>query len=242
MIILDAGSGIRLLAETLPEDIKRIDLLVTHLHLDHILGLGFFPPIHNANVEINIWGPCSPLYDLNTRLKRYLAPPYFPLHMYELPCRLVLHEVPSGDFEIGPFHISTALVCHPGPTVGYRITAPNKSVVTYLPDHEPALGVQKFPISAEWTSGYELAHEADVLIHDLQYFEHEYQARTGWGHSSTQHTLSFAQLAEVKQLMPFHYDPSHSDDTLDQMFDDMHSQSMPFEIVPAREGLVVELS
>lgn len=59
----------------------------------------------------------------------------------------------------------------------------NRSVA-YLPDHEPALGVHAFPAKREWTSGFDLAADADLLIHDAQYTTEEYQRRVGWGHSS----------------------------------------------------------
>jgi hypothetical protein len=68
---------------------------------------------------------------LEARLSRYLSPPLFPVHLRDLP-KVVCHEVPRPPFDIGPFRIQTALVCHPGPTVGYRIEAAGASMV-YLP-------------------------------------------------------------------------------------------------------------
>ena len=109
---------------------------------------------------------------------------------YSLP---ILHEVPCEEFRIGEFKVACALVCHPGPTVAYRITAPG-GVMTYMPDHEPALGARVFPLSPDWTSGYALAAGADLLIHDAQYSREEYEARVGWGHSSLSQTLAFARL------------------------------------------------
>ena len=87
--------------------------------------------------------------------------------MRELPCAITLHEVPCAEVEIGEFRVSNALVCHPGPTVGYRIVEAGGSVLTYLPDHEPALSALAFPsLPREWTSGGTLAAEADLLIHE----------------------------------------------------------------------------
>ena len=82
---------------------------------------------------------------MEARLRRYLSPPLFPVNISELPCRLTIHDVPSGEVDIGEFRVCAALVCHPGPTVGYRITSSAGKVLTYLPDHEPALAALRFP-------------------------------------------------------------------------------------------------
>ena len=94
--------------------------------------------------------------------------------------------------------------------MGYRIAAAG-TVLTYIPDHEPALGVPRFPGRREWTSGAMLAADADLLIHDAQYSAEEYLQHIGWGHSALPHTLAFATLTGVKHLVPFHHDPAHSD-------------------------------
>ncbi len=216
LLVLDAGTGIRRLASAIPEGLHRIDILLTHLHLDHIQGLGFFGPLYDSSMEVHIWGPRSATQDLRTRLTRYLSPPLFPVHLRSLPCVMRLHEVPHGDFEVGDFQISSAFVCHPGPTVGFRI-ADSRGVVTYLPDHEPALGVPDFPLSAEWTSGYALAADCDLLIHDAQYTQAQYPAHVGWGHSSLTQAMKFAALAGTKQLVLFHHDPRHGDDEIDRL-------------------------
>jgi len=122
LLVLDAGTGIRRLAKQIPGATARIDILLTHLHMDHIQGLGFFGPLYSPGVDVHIWGPASSMFGLEARLSRYLSPPLFPVHLRDLP-KVVCHEVPRPPFNIGPFRIQTALVCHPGPTVGYRIEA-----------------------------------------------------------------------------------------------------------------------
>src|SRR5262249_11351318 len=139
--------------------------------------------------------------------------PLFPVHLRDLQ-RLVLHDVPAEPFTIGGFRVAAAPVCHPGPTVGYRITGA-EGTVAYLPDHEPALGVPRFPCAAEWTSGHALAAGADLLIHDAQYSAAEYADRVGWGHSTLDHALAFARLAGVRRLVTFHHDPTHTDADVD---------------------------
>lgn len=241
VLVLDAGTGIRRLGATLPPTLSRVDLLLTHLHMDHVLGLGFFGPLFAPQVELRIWGPASTTRGLRKRLIRYLSPPLFPVPLRDLPAPL-FHEVPCGEFRIGEFSITSALVCHPGPTVGYRI-ATSEAVLTYLPDHEPALGVPRFPVSAEWTSGYALAAGADLLIHDAQYTPEEYAARVGWGHSSFQHAIQFGRLAGARHLVLFHHDPGHSDDHLDRLVTQAVAQNRPsFPVTIAAEGAAFELT
>jgi phosphoribosyl 1,2-cyclic phosphodiesterase len=243
MLILDAGTGIRRLGMTMDPGVQRVDILLTHLHMDHIQGLGFFPPLYRPDLDVHIWGPSSTKLDLRTRLMRYLSPPLFPVRLTELPCALTLHEVPRDETEIGEFHVDCALVCHPGPTVGYRITDGQGSVVTYLPDHEPALGAAPFPsLPREWTSGGALAEGSDLLIHDSQYSGHEYDKRIGWGHSSLRHTLDFGALTDAKHVVPFHHDPSHSDVDLERLMREAIDEAKPrFRVTPAREGMTFEI-
>lgn len=241
VLVLDAGTGIRRLGARLSRSLPRLDLLLTHLHMDHLQGLGFFAPLYNPAGEVHIWGPASTTQSLRARLTRYLSPPLFPVHLRDLPCKLVLHEVPCGSFTIGEFQIESSLVCHPGPTVGYRISTA-AATLAYIPDHEPALGVPAFPLAAEWTSGYALASGADLLIHDAQYSDQEYAERVGWGHSSLRHALLFASMADVKHLVPFHHDPEHTDEDLDRFFSTMVAEARPdFAITPAAEGTTFDL-
>ncbi len=114
-------------------------------------------------------------------------------------------------------------------------------MVEYLPDHEPALGVSGFPSSREWTSGFDLAHGADLLIHDAQYTEAEYVNHVGWGHSAIGHLAGFARLAEVKSVAPFHHDPSHSDEQVDALAEELAAQIPAIAVRPGAEGSRFEL-
>ena len=242
-IVLDAGTGIRRLGDSL-ENPGRVDLLLSHLHMDHIQGLGFFAPLYDADAEVHIWGPASTTQGLAGRLTRYLAPPLFPVLLRDLPCDLHLHEVPCGDFQIGRMEVSAAMICHPGPTVGYRIVEDGR-VLAYLSDHEPALGMDRFELATlepDWTSGYELAEDADLLIHDAQYTEAEYAERVGWGHSTIDQTLVFAQLARVKHLVAFHHDPARHDDALYRVVSEAaQTRERPFRVTAGAEGDVFKL-
>jgi phosphoribosyl 1,2-cyclic phosphodiesterase len=242
VLVLDAGTGIRALGTALPKTLRRVDVLLSHLHLDHIQGLGFFGPLFNPNMEVHVWGPASTTLDLRSRLRRYLSAPLFPVALGDLPCRLILHEVPCAKMQVGEFEIISSLICHPGPTVGYRITGPG-GVLAYLSDHEPALGDTNLRLAPEWTSGQALAHQADLLIHDAQYTDQEYSQRIGWGHSSLTHALQFATMAGVRHLVPFHHDPAHDDRTLSQIMAAGIKRARPdFLVTAAEEGAVFELN
>lgn len=236
LLVLDAGSGIRRLGNNIPPGTTRLDILLTHLHMDHIMGLGFFLPLYNPNMEVTIWGPTSTRETLLSRLQRYLSPPLFPIRLQDLPSQPVIKEINHSNFSIGGLKIKSSYVCHPGPTIGYRITN-GKSVLTYMPDHEPALGSAHFPAEPEWTSGYELASGADLLLHDAQYTAEEYEPRVGWGHSSMVDALKFAEMTAVKRVLFFHHDPSHTDSYLRQLMDRaIGNRELPFEVGIAAEG------
>lgn len=241
LVVLDAGTGIQRLGATERAGGGRIDLLLTHLHMDHIQGLGFFEPLYEPGREIHIWGPPSPTLDLRTRLARYLSPPLFPVRLPDLPCRLALHNVPPERFEVGGLEVEAELVCHPGSTVGYRISEGGRSVA-YLPDHEPALGVRDFPGRPEWTSGFSLAAGANLLIHDAQYTIEEYRERIGWGHSAIRDALAFATLAGAGRLVPFHHDPTHDDAMLDRIDASARtSGDLPFQLIAGTEGATFDV-
>jgi phosphoribosyl 1,2-cyclic phosphodiesterase len=242
VLVLDAGTGIRRLGDAIVDEIQRVDVLLTHMHMDHIQGLGFFEPLFRPAVDVHIWGPSSTTLDLRSHLSRYLSPPLFPVRLRDLPRQPILHDVVSlGSFDVGPFAIQAELVCHPGPTVGYRIEADGVSLA-YLPDHEPALGLEEFPGDPDYVPGLGLAEGVDLLIHDAMFSPEEYMQHVGWGHSSLPQALAFADAARVKRLMTFHHDPSHSDERLDRLFADATLSSRRFELLPGLEGASLELS
>ncbi len=240
--VLDAGSGVRALGETVGPEITRVDLLLSHLHMDHIQGLGFFAPLFTPDLDVHIWGPASTTLDMRERLARYLSPPLFPVLLRDLPCKLTLHNTPLGNFEVGSLSVEADLICHPGPTLGYRITEGGRTLA-YMPDHEPALGFRSFQPEKEWTSGFKLAEGADVLIHDAQYTNDEYEGKIGWGHSALSHTLILAKAAAVGRLVTFHHDPAHTDAQLDQFHADAELECGEIDVplIPGQEGLTLKV-
>jgi len=243
LLILDAGTGIRPLGMALGHDHpKRIDIFITHLHTDHIEGLRFFDPIWDPSVELNVWGPPSPIRELRSRIAPYFAPPFFPVHLRNIPCHPEFRDTPTTTWRIGSATVTAQLVKHPGPTVGYRVEE-NGAALAYLPDHEPALGSDLSTVEAEWISGIALAEGAAVLLHDAQYTQEEYVERVGWGHSSTEDVVTFARRAGSRQLVLFHHDPLHTDEQLERILARANElrASGDAEVELAREGMTFEL-
>jgi len=236
LLVLDAGSGIRPLGLATGAQVTRIDLLLSHLHLDHIVGLGFFAPLFRPGLTITIWGPRSST-SLLDRLGRYLSPPLFPVRLRDVASSYELRDVPEGAFEAGPFRVTAEPVIHPDPAVGYRVEAAARAAA-YLPDHEPALG-PSFPSDIEWTSGAGIAEGADLLIHDAQYTAAEYTDRIGWGHSSVDQAVGFAGLVGARRLALFHHDPGRADGDVDAMLAGARAAAGSVEIIAAREGLAI---
>lgn len=223
ILILDAGTGVRRVGSTYHEP-RRLDILLTHLHMDHIQGLGFFAPFFRDDFEVHVWGPPSTTEDLRTRLTRYLSPPLFPVRLRDVAARLELHDVPAEPFRLGALTIAAQIVIHPGQTLGYRISNGTASIA-YLPDHEPALGADGVPRDPQWLSGYDLAQGTDLLIHDAQYTVEEYAERAGWGHSRVTDAVDLAAVAGARRLVTFHHDPAHDDAALDEMLADARRQA-----------------
>lgn len=241
LLILDAGSGITNLNFIGQRRYRRIDILLTHLHMDHIQGLVFYQPLYDTDVDVHIWGPSNPTQSLLSRLGRYFSPPFSPVYFKEVNCQLHVHEIGNSTFTMGPYQIESRYVIHPGPTVGYRVMAAGK-IFTYIPDHEPALGRGRMSHSKRWLSGSDLAKEADILLHDGQYTLQEYQTKKGWGHSAMEDALEFGAIHDVGKMILMHHDPMHTDAQLDHIYRHLQStvaHDFPYEL--AVEGTVLYL-
>ena len=241
VLVLDAGTGIRLVDDVIPARATRVDVLLTHLHMDHIIGLGFFPVLQRRGLDVHLWGPKTAGDDIRSRLTRYLSPPLFPVRLRDLPANVTVHQIASADLQLGEFRVSASFVTHPDPALGFRVSVDGTSLA-YIPDHEPALGVKAFPVAPMWTSGHRIAEGVDLLLHDSQYTEQEYGERVGWGHSSISDSVAFAKQAGVGRLVLFHHDPTHDDAMMDGLAKHaaLHGGST-VAISAATEGATLEI-
>jgi phosphoribosyl 1,2-cyclic phosphodiesterase len=243
VLVLDAGTGIRRLGLDLVERAARqIHVCLTHLHLDHLEGLRFFAPLWDDRFAVDVWGPPSTVLALRDRIARSFSPPLFPIDLRGVPARVTFQDIPRHPWTIDGITLSAELVVHPGPTVGIRVESDSSSLA-YLPDHEPALAGPIAGRTRDWISGGSIAGDADVLLHDAQYFAHEYPDRIGWGHSSVVDAVAYQRAVAARRLVLFHHEPGRSDRALEELEDQARSLSSGAapEPVLAREGMVLEL-
>jgi phosphoribosyl 1,2-cyclic phosphodiesterase len=242
-LVLDAGTGIRALGlDLVRRGTRQIHLFLTHLHLDHLEGLRFFAPLWDEKVTLNIWGPRSPVLSLRERILRAFSPPLFPLDFRDVPARVTFNDLPGEPWRADGVSLFADLVLHPGPTVGFRLET-GRSSLAYLPDHEPALaGIEGR--SADWISGGALGRAADLVLHDAQYLDEEYNAKIGWGHSSVDDAVAFCRAVDARRLVLFHHEPERSDHALELLQARARELAEGEQLPPvlAREGMVLELS
>lgn len=253
-IILDAGTGIRVLGIRLASQIKTEGpraqhILLSHTHWDHIQGLPFFQPAYIKGTDLVIYGSSQKERFLESILRGQMDLNYFPVQMKELSANISIREFEDRFMTIGDIHIEMQeQVMHPGGSIRFKISAGDKKII-YATDveinaiFEPANPTRKTrQLAAEYRA---FIQDADLLIADGQYSESEYEAKQGWGHSSVPLLLKVAHEAHVKQLAVFHHDPEHSDsffDMMSQQYEPVYRHaSPPMHVFWAREGVTVEL-
>ena len=174
LLALDAGTGIRCLGLAQPDEPARLHILLTHLHLDHIQGLVFFAPAFRPQTEIVIWGPASPEASLRDRIARYISAPLSPVEVRELPCDVSFRHCPESEWEIGPARIRAGLGLPPRPDP----RLPDRRRRLLASPTSPTTSRRSAPTSTtleeDWISGFALAKDASLLIHDGQYSDAEY--------------------------------------------------------------------
>ena len=241
-LVLDAGTGIRELGFDLARrGTRQIHLFLTHLHLDHVEGLRFFAPLWDPKVTLDVWGPRSPVLSLRERILRSFSPPLFPLDFRDVPAHVSFHDLPGQPWRDDGVSLVSELVLHPGPTLGFRVEE-GQTAVAYLPDHEPAMaGIEGR--TPDWISGGAIAAGADLVLHDAQYLDEEYDAKMGWGHSSINQAVAFCRAVDARRLVLFHHEPQRSDQELERLEARAREVDGADALAPvlAREGMVIEL-
>jgi phosphoribosyl 1,2-cyclic phosphodiesterase len=227
LIVLDGGTGIRPLGLAVEPDVREIDVLLTHMHLDHVEGLGFFAPFFDEGRTIRFWGPRPGEHTLAEQVALYLSPPFFPLPFERFGSAFEFNEVWRDEWSLDGVAIRSEPVRHPGPTVGYRLEEGGRSLA-YIPDNE--LGLQP-------NAGAEIAAGADVLLHDAQYTRAEYDVRVGWGHSALDDFADYVARTRPGRSLMFHHDPTHGSGALEDMLAAAReaTDGVPVEI--AAEGM-----
>jgi phosphoribosyl 1,2-cyclic phosphodiesterase/CheY-like chemotaxis protein len=262
IIILDAGSGIRLLGLALDKEFgprsMRLTLLISHTHWDHIQGLPFFSPAYDQKNLIRVLGYEGARAGLAKILASQMETPFFPVSLRQLPSHLAIEELKEMEFRVGAVEVRSKFANHPGICVGYRLATSSGSIA-YFPDNEPYEELKLQLASRDGITEEEARHFAgaergkmvdflqacDVAIMDTQYTEEEYVKHVGWGHSSVQSVVSLALEANVGKLILFHHDPNHDDQMIDKMVEHARAfvtkSGKSLEVDAAREGAEILL-
>jgi phosphoribosyl 1,2-cyclic phosphodiesterase len=227
LLILDGGSGLRPLGDALNQGGGAIDadILFSHFHIDHVIGLPFFRPAYEAANRFRLWGARLPGdSSLSDAVAKLMSPPLFPVGVEALAAKLEFREFTCGE-TLRPhpgITVRTASLNHPGGANGYRIEFGGKAIA-YITDTE-------HPPAGRDANVLALVERADLMIYDANYTDAEYPGRVGWGHSTWQEGVRLADAARAKTLALFHHDPAHDDKRMD---------ALAAEAAAARPGTIV---
>lgn len=251
-VIIDAGSGLRLLGYELlkgpcGQGRGQVHLLFTHFHWDHLIGLPFFAPIFIPGNQIHLYA-VEP--DLPEVLRTLFRKPNFPVPLEKLGADVVCHRLPPrqptqlGDLTITPYRLD-----HPDPCWGYRFEHQGK-VFSHCADTECTR------MSRE-TLGPDLPlyQGVDLMVFDAQYSIMEVAEKVDWGHAAALIGLDLAISEGIKIVRFIHHEPASSDETIAQaeartreyyerQRKTAREKNLPFHDVDwcfAREGTSVEI-
>ncbi len=231
LIILDAGTGIFPLSQTLPPEFPlTCHIFITHTHWDHIQGLPFFIPMFATGNKVKIYGGKDPLTDKGVQevLSRQLEYAFFPIREAELSAEMEYISLSENQtVDIGDARVVNVLMNHPAINYGYKITCGGKSLF-FTGDHEWPYNIYapddddyrlfEDHIAQRRKTIMEAISGVDVLIVDTAYTDEEYPAKRGWGHGSFSSSIAMAREAGVKHCFFTHHEPMRSDLELERVF------------------------
>lgn len=211
IIVIDAGTGIRKLGDKLRGERKneplQVCLLLTHFHLDHIMGLPFFAPLYSSQSSLIIYAPASP-EETEKYLSNLMAGRYFPFEFGETQSQKIFKEIPEGEFEVGGIQISHIPLNHPQNSLSYSLGEMEKNIVFATDTEHPIQGIDEKLVA--------FVKGADLFIYDATFTPEEYESgKRGWGHSTWLEGTKIAREAKVKELCLSHFNPSHTDSQID---------------------------
>jgi phosphoribosyl 1,2-cyclic phosphodiesterase len=236
LIILDAGTGLRELGDQLMQDGGAIDadILLTHCHYDHVIGIPFFTPFYHPQHRFRMWaGNLLPEFRLKSVMQRMMSEPLFPIGIDTFKADIDYRDFHAGESVApgGGVTIRTVALNHPGGATGFRIEYGGRSVA-YLTDNEgDREGRDEALIAA--------ARGADLVIYDTAYTEEEIDDKKGWGHSTWQYGMRLADAAGAGTFCLFHHAPEHDDAAMDAML--AEAQAARPGTIAAIEGETIRL-
>jgi phosphoribosyl 1,2-cyclic phosphodiesterase len=229
-IVIDGGTGIRLLGEHLKTAVAtvRIHLLLTHNHWDHLIGLPFFFPIYREDSEIKVDGWPLAFQALKRVFDDHMGDGFFPVAFEQLKAHITfLNKIARHPLVLDDVQIDALPLNHPQGCLGFRFQEEGHTLV-FITDNELGLnGGSRFPDFVKFAKG------ADLLIHDAQYLPQEMPTHRGWGHSTYEEAVRLALEAEVKSLLLTHHDPARKDSEVREIV------SRARQFATASDGLLV---
>ena len=241
-IVLDSGTGIRLLGAKLIKKTTPIHLLLSHNHWDHIQGFPFFSPIYQPGREIII-NAGQTTFDENDAIIEQMRGSTFPVHPDNLPSDIRFNRLSEKQvkWKIGNAEIKRLPLNHPGGGSAYLLTE-GLATIAYITDNELYPPYKK---ETDFLSFVDFAKQVDVLIHDAQYLQSDMPAKSGWGHSVAEEGVRLAIACGAKRLALYSHDPERTDDQIDQIVTQckkfVDSAESNLTVFGAFEGQTVEL-
>lgn len=199
LVVFDAGSGLIRLGSQL-ERPRRVHILLSHLHMDHLIGLFSFRPLHNPGMEIHLYGEAG----VGAQLERLIGPPFWPLGLNDFQARITIHETgPGVRFLLAGANglfVDTLRGSHPNQSLLYRLKRGEKCVV-YALDCELSGGIFE-PLAS-------FARNCGILVWDATFAPSD--LRPGWGHSTWEQGITLGKAAGAGMVLMTHYNWSYTD-------------------------------